>query len=94
MSSAFNPSRLAPVDTHAQGRTLIETDAIHWSGGQRFTVPEEHGSTWSWQGGGLTPLQLAVSPVARVGIEPSDYYFFYFILANIEENVGYTKYLC
>jgi len=33
LSSAFNPSRLAPADTHAQGRTLIDTDAIHWSVG-------------------------------------------------------------
>ena len=37
LSSAFNPSRLAPVDTHMV-HTLIETDAIHWSGGQPFTV--------------------------------------------------------
>ena len=28
MSSAFNPSRLAPVE-HAQGHTLIETGAAH-----------------------------------------------------------------
>ena len=45
-SSAFNLSRLAPVeDTHAQGHTLMETDAIHWSGGQPITVPGEHGDT-------------------------------------------------
>jgi len=33
---------LAPVEhthAHAQGHTLIETDAIHWSGGQPFTAP-------------------------------------------------------
>ena len=30
---------------HAQGHTLIETDGIHWSGGQPFTAPVEHGGT-------------------------------------------------
>jgi len=43
-SAAFNPSRLAHVEhTHAQGHTLMETHAIHWSGGQPFTAPGEHG---------------------------------------------------
>jgi len=67
-SSALNPSRLAPVEhTHAQGHTLIETDAVHWSGGQPITAPGEHGGTVPcsraprpWQGGGLPPLQLSV----------------------------------
>jgi len=26
------------LNTHAQGHTLRETDAIHWSGGQPFTA--------------------------------------------------------
>ena len=33
----MNPSRLATVDythAHAQGHTLKETDAVHWSSGQ------------------------------------------------------------
>jgi len=69
LSSAFNPSRLAPVE-HAHGHTLIKTGAIHWSGGQPITAR---------QGGGLTPLQLSVSNknknftnfwVVRVGIKP------------------------
>ena len=29
--------------THAQGHTHIETDAIHWTGGQLFTASGEHG---------------------------------------------------
>ena len=40
MSSTSNPSRLAPVEhthAHAQGHTLMETGAIHWSGGQPIT---------------------------------------------------------
>jgi len=46
LSSAFNPSRLAPVEhAHAQGHTLIETDAIHYSDGQPITAPGEHGGT-------------------------------------------------
>ena len=70
-SSAFNPSRLAPVEhthAHAQGHTLMETDAVHWSGGQSFRAPGEHGwgmvpcsrAPQPWQGGGLPPLQLSV----------------------------------
>jgi len=60
--SAFNPSRLAPVEhthAHAQGHTLIETDAIYTgavsSPGMSLAQP--------WQGGGPTPLQLSVSPI-------------------------------
>jgi len=58
-SSAFNPSRLAPVDTHAhaQAHTLIETDAVHWSGGQPFTAPGEHG--------GYGALLMGTSAVTR-----------------------------
>ena len=42
LSSAFNPSTLAPVEhTRAQAHTLMETDAIHWSGGQSSTAPGE-----------------------------------------------------
>ena len=49
LSDAFNPSRLAPVEhTHAQGHTLMETDAIHWNSGQPFTAPREHGGTVPW----------------------------------------------
>ena len=47
--------------------TLMETDAIHWSGGQPITAPGETGGAVScsraprpWQGGGLPPLQLSV----------------------------------
>ena len=40
--SRSHPSRLAPVEhTHAQGHTLMETDAIHWSGGQPITASGE-----------------------------------------------------
>ena len=48
--------------THAHAHTVIETDAIHWSSGQPFTVPGEHGGTvpcsrapQPWQGGELQP---------------------------------------
>ena len=44
-TSAFNPSRLAPVDSHMHRVTHSETDAIHWSGGQPFTAAREHGGT-------------------------------------------------
>ena len=54
-SSAFNQSRLAPVEhTHIQGHTLMETDAIHYSGGKPFTVPGEHG--------GMVPCLRAPRP--------------------------------
>ena len=54
-SSAFNPSRLPPVEhthAHAQGHTLMETA----SGG---TVPCSRAPPL-WQGGGLPPLQLSL----------------------------------
>ena len=44
-SSAFDPSswHLLNTHAHAHGPTLMETDAIHWSGGQPITAPGEHG---------------------------------------------------
>ena len=68
---------LLNTHAHAQGHTLMETDAIHWSGGQPFTAPGEHRSTvpcsrapWPGQGGGLPPLQLSVHQSLSSEIEP------------------------
>ena len=53
------------LNTHAQGHTLMETDAIHWGGKQPFTAPREHGGTVScsraprpWRGGGLSAVSF------------------------------------
>ena len=37
------PPLLTYPGWHTHGHTLIETDAIHWSGGQPITAPREHG---------------------------------------------------
>ena len=82
-SSAFDPSRFAPVEhTHAQGHTLMETDAIYWSSGQLITAPGEHGGTLlkgtsavarSWTATAAYSCQSTnLFWAAREGIEPSD----------------------
>jgi len=77
-SSAFNPSRLAPVEhSHVQGHTLMETDAIHWSGGHPITAPggvrrlaQGHLSRGEEVDSHPSSCQFTNLWVARVGIKP------------------------